>query len=307
MHPPDRAARGVGTGEPWALPQPGVGITGQVVFRFPGGRNGLHRACKVPGHESLPRIVAEDLAPGAGFADRFGKHFGDWGRECRIGGLTVITVGAQQADLILDLHHDDGILFSVNLADEAHQGSKCLAVLLHGFGAQGRDGVEFFTRHLFSPEIGFRVLFHPGRHIHRLGVLPQAEPQETEFQILPSGRADHRLHKGKVIAAFRRLNQFPVHRSDHRVHVQPAQRWPEFILQIGRVGGAGIVDFAASHEERLIVDIKGGEAFLIALDNRNAHGFCSFRFSSLWGLIFCFHCILTRSPGQSYNINKHIK
>ena len=81
-------------------------------------------------------------------------------------------------------------------------------------------------------------------------------------------------------------------------------------------GGAnhqGIAAFTAVKEYAEVEDIfalaeeRNEKPFIIVLDNRNAHGFCSFRFSSLWGLFFCFHCILTNSPGQSYNINKHIK
>ena len=37
------------------------------------------------------------------------------------------------------------------------------------------------------------------------------------------------------------------------------------------------MDLAASHEEGLIVDVEGGDAFFIALDNRKTHGDAPFK------------------------------
>ena len=169
-----------------------------------------------------------------------------------VGGGNVVARVAQHADLVLHLHHQDGVLLAVHLADVAHQGGESPRVGVAGGVAKGGEDVQGLAGAVLDPREPLRVGLDPGRLVGGFAVLPASEPEDDQAQMILPGALDGVVHGGEIEPAFLRLDLFPDDGGQDGVEVALGEGGPDR-LHVGAACGAGIVQFAGGHQERFAV------------------------------------------------------
>ena len=97
------------------------------------------------------------------------------------------------------------------------------------------------------------IALHPRRHVGGHAVLPRAEPEDHELEIVRARIAQQFIDRGPVEFSFGGLDEFPRHRREHGVEIHRLQARP-VRAHVLRARGAGIAELAAQDQERLAVD-----------------------------------------------------
>ena len=184
-------------------------------------------------------------------------------RERRLGGGGPVTRVAEQPHFILQLDHDHGVLPGIHFAEMLHEGRIGAGVSLQvGLAERG----EYFHR-LAVLEPGARepllVGFHPfGREAGET-VLPTAEPEEDNVQIIFPRTSEQAINKGEIVFAFYRLDPVPpdTHEDGVQVHFNELRPYRVHVLEAGR---SGVVRFTGQNQKRLAVNnqLCGGTPLL---------------------------------------------
>ena len=198
---------------------------------------------------------------------------GDLASIGAVGGGRAVARVAQNADFVFHLHHQHGVLFAVYFLDVVHQSGKGFGVGRHsGFaeGAQGfertNDGNGFAFVDLNTREAG-KVLLDPVRRVTRCAVLPTAEPEDDEAQMILPRLCDHAIERGVVELALFRLELRPGDGDQRGVQVAGDNLGPDR-LQLLKAGGRVVGKLARGNQERLAVhDQLCGVALLLQVWN----------------------------------------
>ena len=113
-------------------------------------------------------------------------------------------------------------------------------------------------------ELGARepllVGFHPFGHKAGEAVLPAAEPQEDEVQVVFPRARQQPVHEREVVLAFLRLDPVPPETHEDGVEVHFHELRPDRV-HVLEAGGGGVVRFAGQRQIRLAIDDQlGGRA-----------------------------------------------
>ena len=266
------AGRIVAGARVFGLNDPGVDEDRDVIFGFAGSRDLIHIGRIVPGHEDLVGAVAlaEDLLPGTGSTETAllpgferlgqqaipvrlepGRQFRrDLARESGIGGGAVVARPSVQADLVLQLHHHDGLLEAVHFGQVAHQRSIGPGVGCGRLSAQRAQNRQFVAVFGQCEGILLIVRLDPDGMVGTHAVLPAAEPEQSQLEFVLPGRLDQFIHNREVELAFDRLHLLPGHHGQDGIHSGLFEIGPQG-LHIRRAGSGGIAQFAANRQERL--------------------------------------------------------
>ncbi len=208
--------------------------------------------------EVLVGVVAIDRAPRAGGSQgnrRFlvrqhGRRHVLFERGLR--GRREVAHEAVGADLVLDLHHEDGVSCLVDLREMAHQRDERLLVGLQRLRAEGRQAVARLAVAVEHAREAPVVELDPFRRVRRACVLPGAEPQQHQVHLVLARLRQEGVDVAEIELALDRLDLFPRHRDLDRVGVDVLRRRPD-LAECRRIV-AGIVDLHAQHRERRAVD-----------------------------------------------------
>ena len=137
----------------------------------------------------------------------------------------------------------------------AHQRGEGRLIGLERGGCVGRwriRGVAVLIDHV---EIAAGLELHPFRHVVLAAVLPGAEPEQHQADMMLARLGEQGVDHGVVELALAGFELFPVDRHLDRIGMQVLDGRPDF----GQHGGpgAGIIGLRAQHEERGIVDEEG--------------------------------------------------
>ena len=158
-----------------------------------------------------------------------------------------------QAHLVLHLHHHHGLVASVDGLQVPHECRKGLGISLAGLLSQrGEDG-QGLALGCLSQREALGVGLHPFRGIAGDAVLPAAEPQQGEPQVVCARAGEQVIYHGKVVFPLSRLYLLPRHYGQHGVHAAFLELFPVG-LHVFPARGRGVAQFAAQCEERLAVD-----------------------------------------------------
>jgi hypothetical protein len=135
------------------------------------------------------------------------RRHGPGERRLGLGG-TVARI-ADQPHFVFQLNHDDGVLFGIHFAEMLHEGGVGAGVGLQ-VGVAGRR--EHFHR-LAALEPGARepllVGLHPRGREAGEAVLPTAEPEEDDVQIIFPRAGEQSVNEAEIVFAFHRLDPVP--------------------------------------------------------------------------------------------------
>ncbi len=219
-----------------------------------------------PGVEEFVGIGTKDLMPVAGRLQRFLAHTLDQGVGHRlvhqlVGQRRIVAHAAVDPDLVLRLDDDDRVLVAVDRLDVVQQGDIGLLVGLARRGVVRRQGVGGRAVLAGQAREALVVELDPARRIARTGILPGAEPQDVEADIVLTRLLDQRIDEAEIEMAFGRLDLFPRHRHDQSIGVHGLDRRP----YLGQHGGivARIVSLAGQHQIWRAVDHQGELAVLL--------------------------------------------
>ena len=216
------------------------------------------------GLEALVGVGGEGLGPGAGAEmEGAGEVGGDVGFEGLLRGGGEVADGADGAGLVLDLDHDDGVLRAVDGLEVLHEGGEGGDVGGEVVGGAGRHDVEQLAVCGLLARVGFGVGLDPLGDVVVLAVLPGAEPEEHEAEMVFARLVDEEVDVAEVEGALGGLHLLPVDGRLGGVDVHGLEGAPRG----GEGGGpgAGVVDLRAEHEEWLAIDDHGEMA--VALFN----------------------------------------
>ncbi len=130
-----------------------------------------------------------------------------------------------------------------------HQGGKGAAVGARGFFAERR---EDFQWQAFGGDFAgktLRIGENPGRRVFGEGILPAAEPERDEANILLARDVDPVVEDGEIEAAFFGFDLVPSDWHEHGVEVEVRESGQD-VVGLGCGQGGGVAEFASEHEER---------------------------------------------------------
>ncbi len=120
--------------------------------------------------------------------------------EGSLGEVAVVARRSEEADLVLDLHHQDRAI-TVLLRDATHQGGERSTISVARRVAEGREVVEACTILRQCARESLLVRLDPARRVGRDRVLPRAEPQGHQSQAEVGRGLDHRDDQGGIETA----------------------------------------------------------------------------------------------------------
>ena len=176
----------------------------------------------VPGGEALLGLGAERLGPRQpARVERLRDRFG----EGEVGRLAGLAGEGQEADLVLDLDHDDRALVVIDLAKMPHQRREGPGVGLARVGFELRDDLlpAVLAGRAHEAEL---VALDPRRDVARHRVLPRAEPQQHQPHVVRAGIGKQPVDGGEIEPPLLRLDQLPVDRREHGVEVHRLELGP---------------------------------------------------------------------------------
>ena len=209
------------------------------------------------GGEGLVRVGAEGPGPGAasGQVHGAGEAGGDFGLEGFLGGGGEVADGADGAGLVFDLDHDDGVLRAVDGLDVSHEGGEGVLVGFEIDGGAGGHDVEELAFGVLFAGVLFGVGLDPLGDVMVLAVLPGAEPEEDDVEMVLAGLVDDEVDVAEVEFVLRGFDLFPVDGGFDGVDVEGFEGGPGD----GKRGGpgAGVVDLRAEEEVGVAIDDEG--------------------------------------------------
>jgi hypothetical protein len=158
------------------------------------------------------------------------------------------------------LHHDHGVL-RIDLAEMAHQSHKGALVRLERRAAVWARHVVRLAVPGHHPRETLRIRLDPFGHVAWAGVLPGAEPQQDQSDVVLACLRNQHIDPGKVELSLHRLDLLPGDGNLERVGMKRADRRPDF-GQHGRVVAA-VVRLPAQDQERRAVDQQGMTPILL--------------------------------------------
>ena len=183
-----------------------------------------------------------------------------------LGQRRMVAGTLEHSYLVLYLHHDDGMLLTVNIGDMAEQGGESLPVGIEDVSRKGRSYLQRLAGGCHSTWESPRILLQPQRRIAAHGVLPRTEPQEDDFQIVPPCQIDSLVDKREIELTLSGFRKVPLRRHEHCIESFAAHAWQNAI-DIGLARCRRITQFARKHNHRTAID-GDTAAWAVA---RNAH------------------------------------
>ena len=110
----------------------------------------------------------------------------------------------------------------------AHQGREGFPVGVSVRGSIGREIVERGADTIDHARKVQRIALDPLRHIVIISVLPGAEPEKDQMQMVRPGTADQSIDVRPIELPRLRLDLFPIHGRSRRVDVHGFEGWPNF-------------------------------------------------------------------------------
>ena len=216
----------------------------------------VHVAGIVPAHENLVCLdaLSEDFLPGSrgleagALPDRpelrqqavlvllkkIHELPGHGFRESLVGRRRAVARIAQQSNFVLHLRHDRAAIL-VHLANMAHQRRERPRIRPRVVLAERREGLDALAVLDLGPRKAVLLPLHPGGREVRLPVLPTAEPQPGDPEIVLVGIGDGRIGDAEVVLTLLRLDPGPRYRNQHRIQVNLAGQYREDPLHVGEV------------------------------------------------------------------------
>ena len=99
-------------------------------------------------------------------------------RESFVCGGRVVSRSTEDADLVLHLHHQDGVL-AVDLADMGHQCSEGSRIGVLRGAAKSTQDIHLVPADHHAGK-AFGVALHPDRWVARHTVFPRGKPEEDD-------------------------------------------------------------------------------------------------------------------------------
>ena len=190
---------------------------GNVVARLARHDQRLDEARVVPGGENLRRPIRHRRTPAprcpTAFAPFFcqrsrssGSSFSPRAASARmssagtgrgeqlVGHRAALARDRQHADLVLHLHHEHGVLVAVDAFQRYSMKRRERArVGVARVRRKRREDLDARSVGELRARKTLRVALHPGRHVRGHAVLPRAEPQDHELQIVRARIAQQRV------------------------------------------------------------------------------------------------------------------
>src|ERR1019366_2382281 len=171
----------------------------QRIARLPGGGNLPHVGGYGPGVEVDLRFGTKGFLPGRGSASLMthGLEYirRDGAVEEFLRGRGVVADRSPSAGLVLHLHNDYGAL-RVERLEVAHERGERADIQLLGRGTKRRWRIRGLAVLVDQVEITRRVRLHPLGHVVLAAVLPGAEPEQVQPDVvlacLGDDAIDHR-------------------------------------------------------------------------------------------------------------------
>ena len=183
------------------------------------------------------------------------------GTVCVVSGVRrrrVVACVGDDADFVFHLHHDHGVRRARRSpstrrirAAKARASASRLASLNGERRSRAGAVVQLHARE------SLEVALHPVGRIARPGVLPAAEPQEHEPQIVRARVANQPVDQAEVELALGGFEQGPGDRRQHGVEMHRGQPRPDR-LHVVEARRRVVEDLAAQRQERLAVDDQLG-------------------------------------------------
>ena len=147
------------------------------------------------------------------------------------------------------------MLVAVDLSNMPEQSGEDFLVGIEDILRESAGYLQRFTRCCHSPWETLRVSLEPQRSIAAHGVLPRAEPQEHDFQIVLPSHIDGLIDKREVILALLGLSQIPLGGHKNGVQSQPAHPW-QHTVDVGFACCRRVAEFPGKHQHLPAIDRK---------------------------------------------------
>ena len=181
-----------------------------------------------------------------------GELGGDGRGEGLVCGVGAVARVAEDADLVFDLHHEDGAIGGVDLGDVLHEGGEGAGVGLLQVGGGGREHLNGRAA-LNDAREAFGIALDPDGRVTGHAVLPGGEPEEDDLLVLGAGLGEESVDEGEVVGAFGGLDELPCERGDDCVEAEGGHAGPDGLHVVER-GGGGVEELSAEDEEGIAVD-----------------------------------------------------
>ena len=193
-------------------------------------------------------------------------------RKRLVGRGTVVAGVFEDAHLVFDLNHENGVFAAIDLAQVSHTRRKGAGIGVAVGVAEGRQREQALTLLVLNEREPRLVHFYPERLVIGLAVLPTTEPKEHETQIVSSCFFDQRVHQREIELALLRLDQFPARCGEYGVEVRRHEPRPER-FHVVEAGRAGIVQLRAQNEEGFAVHDQLPRRALLLEERRRGNRF----------------------------------
>jgi len=165
----------------------------------------------------LAQFRRERVASVLKFLDQCGWNGGGKETVCGVG---AIAATAEVADFVFDLDHEDGLLILILLADVLHESGEGVGVAFEGILTKGRKDFELGSVGGDSSWEALCVLLDPGRRVAGETVLPTAEPEDYEMEMLLVRDVDPVVEDAEVEGSLGGLDLLPGDGHEDCVDVQ---------------------------------------------------------------------------------------
>ncbi|OPZ77194.1 MAG: hypothetical protein BWY77_01747 [bacterium ADurb.Bin431] len=195
-------------------------------------------------------------------------HIGDEIGRHRLGKAfvrlaAVIACIRDHADLVLHLDHDHRLLLLIHFAEMAHQGGEGAYIGLEILRAERSEDFLGLSCARAGAGEAHRVRFHPEGRVAGHAVLPGAEPEQDELEVVGAGGLEDAVDERKFKTPLLRLDQLPVDGHQGCVEMHVLQLGPDPAHRCG-IGGARIAQFTGQHEQGLAPDDELDRLALLA-------------------------------------------
>ncbi len=163
---------------------------------------------------------------------------------------TVIADGSVCAGFVLHLHHQHRS-FRISVLEVLHEGGEGALVRFEGCrGKRGRR-VNQLSALIGHMGIALGIELHPFGHIVLAAVLPGAEPEQNQVNVVLAGLGEDGVHRRVIELPLLGLELLPVDRRFERVGMEVFDGGPH----LGERGRpvAGVVRLRAQHQKRRAV------------------------------------------------------
>src|SRR5882672_8413509 len=106
----------------------------------------------------------------------------------------MVTRFGDDTDFIFDLHHEDGVRFSIGLAEVTHESREGTRVRIANRGVERGKPLSAPAIARLDTRKPIEIRLDPCRRIAGIGVFPCAEPQDNELQVVLAGSLEKTIH-----------------------------------------------------------------------------------------------------------------